>query len=99
VVSVDGRTDPALINQLSAALAAAVPVPADQWCEPDPADQVEVSLQTSMDDDPDSGPIGQFTSLRTALKGPCRLIYSSTGAVVRPVGTDFADAVRALGAG
>jgi hypothetical protein len=99
VVSVNGSTDPVLINRLAAALAAAEPVPADQWCEPEPGDQMEVSLQNSTDDDPDSGPIGQFTSLRTALKGPCRLIYSSTGAVVRPVGTDFADAVRALGAG
>ncbi|GAB7191959.1 hypothetical protein NUM3379_26670 [Kineococcus sp. NUM-3379] len=88
--------DPELLRRIAEAVDGAPRLEGEPGCVPAHADFVQVDLQTSPDSDPATAPVGGYTYLAADITGRCDLVFSSTGAVVRPDPAGFRELLRRL---
>ncbi|PRY12226.1 hypothetical protein [Kineococcus rhizosphaerae] len=98
-----GQThDPGLLARLQEAVDDAAHVDGQPDCLPEPGQQAQIDLLTTPDyeHNPDSTPteryLREYTYLLVDVTGRCDLVFSSTGAVLRPDPATFGPLVKQL---
>ena len=89
--------DRELLTRLVEVVDAAEPVQGDPGCVPEPLQLAELDLRTTWGDiDPAKHPERQYTGIAFDLSGRCDVLFSNTGAVVRPDPAAFGELVAEL---